>query len=736
MSATLPATDTVTVTIDDIAVQVPKGTLLVEAAKTIQRDIPVYCYHEKLGPAGLCRVCLVEIEGMPKLQIACNTVVTDGMKVHTTNGKVNEGRRAILEFFLLNHPLDCPICDKGGECDLQDYAVAYGQGASRSVDAKSSKPKAVDLGPTIVLDEERCIVCQRCVRFDDIITQETSLRTQDRGVHTIIATASGAPYVSDFSGNVTEICPVGALTSKTYRFKSRPWDNHRTKTSCMQCSVGCAMNVDARLNLIARTMSDPQDRVSDGWLCDRGRYNIGFVTDERRVTQPLLKTEDGSFAQIAWDDAIALWAQKLKAAGGRAGVIGGGRLLNEEAFLAQHLFRAAGIENLDHRAGRQTVVHHDSFATYEELENAKTIVTVGRPPSQLAPILDLRIRKAVSRHGAKLISIGDYAAGSFVPETRATTVAEVTAALADAATPIAIVWDGAMYDGAMPLLHPVLAAHPDALRYVIPEDANGRGADAMGLRPKAGALATRAMLEAARDGGIDVLTILGANVMLRFPDRALAEAGIRGAKFVVATDLFLTETAALADLVLPVCSAFEKSGTTTDLCGEILPVNAAVAAPDNVPADGDLLVMLADALGIALPTVDALERSVHEAVRSKGLPPDVAPNPNPPSVGDGLKLIREAAIFAGGGTLAFNEAIAHLRTAQRATVNPATARKLGLAEGAKVRISAPGSAMVANVPLLVSTRVPEGAVALVDGLGAAPLNLLGETASVTIAMEN
>ena len=161
--------------------------------------------------------------------------------------KANEGRRAVLELLLLNHPLDCPICDKGGECDLQDYSMAYGQGASRLADAKSSKPKAVDLGPTIVLDEERCILCLRCVRFDDIITGERSLRTDDRGAHAIIATATGEPYRSDFSGNVTELCPVGALTSKTYRFKSRPWDNHRTTTTCMQCSVGCQMHVDARV---------------------------------------------------------------------------------------------------------------------------------------------------------------------------------------------------------------------------------------------------------------------------------------------------------------------------------------------------------------------------------------------------------------------------------------------------------------------------------------------------------
>src|SRR5476649_1104198 len=311
MSTTAAATDVVTVTIDGVDVRVPKGTLLVEAAKQIQRDVPVYCYHPKLGPAGLCRVCLVEIEGMPKLQIACNTPVADKMVVHTQSEKSNEGRRAILELLLINHPLDCPICDKGGECDLQDYSMAYGQGASRLADAKSSKPKAVDLGPTIVLDEERCILCLRCVRFDEIITGEQSLRTDDRGAHAIIATASGEPYRSDFSGNVTELCPVGALTSKTYRFKSRPWDNHRTTTTCTQCSVGCQMHVDARQNLVLRTMSVTEDdAISDSWLCDRGRYNVGYVADERRVTQPMLK-RDGNFVQISWDDAIALWARAI-----------------------------------------------------------------------------------------------------------------------------------------------------------------------------------------------------------------------------------------------------------------------------------------------------------------------------------------------------------------------------------------------------------------------------------------
>ncbi|MBV9150035.1 MAG: (2Fe-2S)-binding protein, partial [Candidatus Eremiobacteraeota bacterium] len=334
----------VTITIDGVKLSVPKDTLLVEAAKTIGNEIPVYCYHTKLGPAGLCRICLVEIEGTPKLQIGCNTRVSDGMVVHTRSPRVNDGRRAVLEFFLLNHPLDCPICDKGGECDLQDFSMAYGQGQSRLADPKASKPKAVDLGPTIVLDEERCIVCQRCVRFDDIITGEKSLVVKGRGHRDIIATAADEPYHSNYSGNVTELCPVGALTSKTYRFRSRPWDLQRTRTTCTQCSVGCQMHVDVREGRILRTMSVPADeRISEGWLCDRGRYNIGFYDDTRRLNAPIYK-EDGAWVQVTWQDAIERWAQAIKealaAAGPQAiGVLGGGRLLNEEAYALQHLFR-------------------------------------------------------------------------------------------------------------------------------------------------------------------------------------------------------------------------------------------------------------------------------------------------------------------------------------------------------------------------------------------------------------
>ncbi len=744
MSATLPQTDQVTVTIDGIDVIVPKGTLLVEAAKQINRDVPVYCYHPKLGPAGLCRVCLVEIEGMPKLQIACNTPVADKMVVHTQSDKSNEGRRAILELLLINHPLDCPICDKGGECDLQDYSMAYGQGASRLADAKSSKPKAVDLGPTIVLDEERCVLCLRCVRFDEIVTGEQSLRTDDRGAHAVIATATGAPYRSDFSGNVTELCPVGALTSKTYRFKSRPWDNHRTTTTCMQCSVGCQMHVDARVGAVARTMSVPEDdAISDGWLCDRGRYNVGFLSDERRLTQPLYK-QDGEWVQIGWDDAIGLWANALretiaKNGGASAGAIGGGRLLNEEAFLLQHVHRALGVENLDWRSGRQ---HHafpgTAGGTHVDLEDAQCIITFGRSPAQLAPVLDLRIRKAVRHKGATLIAVGDVVSASAMRSTQAATFADAVKAIPEKTTRIAFVWDGVPTSD-WPDVAEWAARLPAGTvlqTYVTGEQPNARGAEAVGMLPRSDAKDTQAMFEAARDGELGVLALFGVNPALHWPDRALALAALKATPFVVVSDLFLTETAEHATLVLPACSAFEKSGTTTNLAGDVLPVAAGVPAPGEAWADGDMLVALAEALAVALPAPDEIEQRIGVLVsQAPALPAMPMVEPVVPRAmvdKETLRLIAGSAIFTGGGTMAHDPHLGELRSKAEAAIHPQTAAGMALRRGDTVDVSAPGGANLAGLTVALDASVPLGAVLLLDGIPSAPLNALAGAAIVHV----
>jgi NADH-quinone oxidoreductase subunit G len=740
----VPQTDLVTVTIDGVAIQVPKGTLLVEAAKQIDTEIPVYCYHPKLGPAGLCRVCLVEIEGMPKLQIACNTPVADKMVVHTQSDKSNEGRRAILELLLINHPLDCPICDKGGECDLQDYSMAYGQGASRLADAKSSKPKAVDLGPTIVLDEERCILCLRCVRFDEIVTGEQSLRTEDRGAHAIIATASGEPYRSNFSGNTTELCPVGALTSKTYRFKSRPWDNHRTTTTCMQCSVGCQMHVDSRVSTVQRTMSVPEDdAISDGWLCDRGRYNVGFLDDERRLTQPLYKL-NGEWTQIAWDDAIALWATALREAiaedPASAGAIGGGRLLNEEAFLLQYVYRSLGVENLDWRAGRQ----HHAFpgpmgGTHVDLENAEVIVTFGCSPAQTAPVLDLRIRKAVLHKKAKLIAVGDSVPSPGVRAQRVETFADAVKLIPAAAKRIAFVWDGTPSSERVAIMDWVAALPAGTVLHTfLPgEQSNARGAEAVGMLPRGSGSDTTVMFEAARAGKLATLALLGVNPILHYPDRQLALDALSNVPFLVVSDLFMTETAELATLVLPACSAFEKSGTTTNLAGDVLPVNAGVPAPGEAWADGDMFVALAEAMGVTLPAPDEIEQRIRVLISQ---PPDV-PAPAPIEVDapgamverESLRIIIEHSIFAGGGTLAHDVRLAHLRTAARATVHPSTGAAFGVSPGDEIDLLGYGRVTLPGLTVAFDEHVPPGAIVLVDGIPGAPLNALRGTTRVTIS---
>lgn len=664
MTATsAPQTALVSLTIDGVPVTVPKGTLLVEAAKTVKQEIPVYCYHTKLGPAGLCRICMVDIEGMPKLQIACNTVVADGMVVRTRGERVEAARAMVLELFLVNHPLDCPICDKGGECDLQDYAMAYARGSSDVADPKLAKPKAVDLGPTIVLDEERCIVCQRCVRYDDIIAAQRQLVVKDRGVRDIIATASGRPYRHNFTGNVTELCPVGALTSKTYRFRSRPWDLERTQTSCTHCAVGCRQYADVRYGKLLRTMLVEQDRISDGWLCDRGRYNIGFYESPDRLKQPLYR-KGGSWTQIEWDDAFFLWSKAISDAisqrGAQSvGAIGGGRLTNEEAFALARVFRGIGVRNLDWRAGRQRQATPGARGgSIEALDRAQAIVIAGESPEQRAPVLWLRVQKA-ARNGASVFS--------------EESAAKARAAVGDAVR-VALIWDGVDPNVGSSYAQ-AFADLSELSTYITSEQANARGAEAMGMLPASAAgyapaergYDTFEMLEAARNRKLAVLSIFGANPARNAPDAAAVCEALDATPFVVVSELFMTQTAERATLVLPAAGAFEKSGTILNLTGDLLPVSASLRPPDFVRSDFEILCALAVQLGIALPPTPEIERAVIVAATSE--PRDFTLGDSlfgkPPFDGAGAEGSRSTGgdreILSGGGTWLHDPRLAGMR---------------------------------------------------------------------------
>ena len=295
-----------TVTVDDRQVEVPKGTGLVEAAQAAGIEIPVFCYEPRLGPpVGACRMCLVEIEGMPKLQAGCTLTVTDGMVIKTsaTSAKAAEGQEATLEFILVNHPLDCPVCDKGGECPLQDLTFRHGPGNTRMSFAKLTVDKPIPVSPLIALDRERCILCYRCTRFSEDVAEDGQLIARNRGAHTEIATFEDEPYRSPFSGNVVELCPVGALTSTLYRFDARPWDIQNVPTVCTGCAVGCNTSATIREGKVRRILSRNHPEVDRGWLCDKGRYSYPHLRAEDRITTPLRRGKKG-LEEVSWDEAL------------------------------------------------------------------------------------------------------------------------------------------------------------------------------------------------------------------------------------------------------------------------------------------------------------------------------------------------------------------------------------------------------------------------------------------------
>ena len=384
--------------------------MLVDGAKYGDVEIPVFCYEPKLGqPVGACRMCLVEIEGIPKLQTACSTPVKDGMVVHTQTERVHDAQRAVVEFLLINHPLDCPVCDKGGECPLQDITYGWGPGTSRFIEPKRHFRKPLELSPLIAIDRERCILCYRCVRFSQEISEDYQLILLERGAHSFVGTFDGHPYVAPFSGNITELCPVGALTSSAYRFRARPWDIEGAGSVCTLCPPQCNVELTVRDDRVMRVLARDHDEVDDGWLCDKGRYAYQHVHVDERITEPLVREGD-ELMPASWEKALAAAGGALEKAGGSAAALAGGETTNEEAFLLQRLFREGlGSGHLASRAGGElpldvarALADPALQATVPDLEFAHTVLLLDSDPVDDAPILDLRIRKGVRRHGVRL----------------------------------------------------------------------------------------------------------------------------------------------------------------------------------------------------------------------------------------------------------------------------------------------------------------------------------------------
>jgi len=627
----------VTLTIDGREVTAIEGEMLHDAARKGDVEIPVFCYEPKLGaPVGACRMCLVEIEGIPKLQTSCSTPVRDGMVVHTRTDQVKKAQNAVVEFLLVNHPLDCPVCDKGGECPLQDITQGWGPGKSRVIDEKRHFEKPIELSPLVAIDRERCILCYRCVRFSQEVSEDSQLQLLERGDRTYVGTFDDRPYVSPFHGNITDLCPVGALTNYTYRFRARPWDIEQAGSVCTLCPSQCNVSFTVRDEKVKRVIARENPDVDDGWLCDRGRYGFEMFNAAERVTEP--RTKGGN--KVSYEVAIEKAAAGLKARDGRVAAIVGDAS-NEEGFLVQEIVRGAlGSNDIDSRPAEgpdlDTILdlaRPERQAAVADIDEADVILVLGTDPMQSSPILDLRIRKAIRRNGARLVvaterptaldggaeAIARYApgeAGYFVRElTRAldgeeTIATPLAESLRDAAK-VVVVWGERIgANGALALRGLAaklgLAKTEGAGLLEVPEAANARGLREAGVLPDAGpglaALAVQGrgveeIREGLTKGEIDGVILVGVDPLRDFADTTAWTKALDAAEFVVAFSTFATATAAKADVLFPLETHAEKDGTVTHPDGRLQRVRPAAGRPGDIRPGWQTLANLSLAIG-------------------------------------------------------------------------------------------------------------------------------------------
>ncbi len=414
--------DGVTVTIDGFEITVPKGTLVIRAAELLGIQVPRFCDHPLLDPVGACRQCLVHIEGQPKPPASCTTACTDGMVVRTqlTSEVAEKAQRGVMEMLLVNHPLDCPMCDKGGECPLQNQAMSTGRGETRFTGAKRDFAKPVPLSAQVLLDRERCVQCARCTRFADQVAGDPLIELLDRGPREQVGIADGVPFDSYFSGNTVQICPVGALTGASYRFRARPFDLVSTPSVCEHCAAGCRQRTDHRRGAVTRRLAGQDPQVNEEWNCDKGRWAFSYATQPDRLVTPLVRNPDGVLEAASWPAAVAAAASGLLAARGRAGVLTGGRLTLEDAYAYAKFTRLALASNdIDLRARPHSAEEAQFLAghvagrgievSYADLERAPVVLLAGFEPEDESPIVFLRLRKAVRKRGLAIYSLAALA---------------------------------------------------------------------------------------------------------------------------------------------------------------------------------------------------------------------------------------------------------------------------------------------------------------------------------------
>jgi NADH-quinone oxidoreductase subunit G len=631
----------VNITVDGRAVSAPAGTLLIEACKTVGIEVPSFCYYPNLSLQGACRMCLVRIEKMPKLQTACTTGITEGMVVVTDSDEIKQARKSMVELLLGNHPLDCPVCDAGGECELQDMTFSYGAAESKFIDIKNHRDEQ-QWSPVVYFDRPRCILCYRCVRACGEGMDVWALGVDNRGSSSTIVPNFGDHLECEECGMCIDICPVGALTSGAYRYKTRPWEMKHVGTTCTHCADGCKTTLGVRRSdtgmEIVRGDNRDKSGVNGDFLCIKGRYAFDFVKHEDRLTQPLVK-KGGRLVPATWEEAFELVGKKFKEIrdrdGGKAiGVIGSTRTTNEENYLLQKFARVVlGTNNVDHHRTADlpafaSAVHGKSnlTASMRDVATAPAILLIGNDPTNEHPLLAWQIRSNVRLNKARLYIVND---SDIKLRRQAVQVAQVApgkydefvssgmGALAEklrSEQGLVIVFGSEVTGSGVQALAKFAASVPGARLICLADYANSRGAADMGLYPDLlpgyfpvsdadkfkewgtlpaqPGMAIPQMLDAAKLGSLRGLYVVGSNPVGRL---GIEPSALKNT-FLVVQDMFLSETAALADVVLPAANAYEKSGTFTNTCGDIQIVKKAGEVTTTKP-DFEMIVRVADAMG-------------------------------------------------------------------------------------------------------------------------------------------
>jgi NADH-quinone oxidoreductase subunit G len=665
--------ETVDLTINGMAVTAPKGQLVIEAAEEHGVFIPRFCYHPRMQSVGMCRMCIVDIDGGrgATLQPACMIPVAPDMKVDTESEATKKAQDGVLEFLLINHPLDCPVCDKGGECPLQDNAYAYGPGESRFIEEKRHFEKPIPISDLVFLDRERCILCDRCTRFAKEVAGDPLISFVSRGSQTEVNTFPDDPFSSYFSGNTVQICPVGALTAKPFRFKARPWDLEKVESTCTVCAVGCRSTVEVSRNHVLRYQGIDIEPVNWGWLCDKGRFSFEAIDHDDRLEEPLVRTRD-ELIGASWSEAFAAAGEALsKAEPGAIGVLGGARLTNEAAYAWAKLAKGVlGTDNVDCQLGdglpAETVVSLPPATIDEVCARGGTVVVIAGDVKEELPVLFLRLRDAVVSGSVKVIELSpcDSSLTALAAASLRHRPGEAHAAMAallgsdDGADAVrggdleaartmlsgtitAIVGRASIAESPAAVVaaaSALLDAHPATRFLVALRRGNVRGAIDMGLAP--GLLPGRVGLDAGRDwyaaewdrvpaargldatgiltaaaeGHLDVLVLLGADPLADFPDRDLAQRALAGARTVIAVDTYLSDSSRQADVVLAAAGYAEAAGTTTNIEGRISELAQKVTPPGTARADWMIAAELAYRLDADLG-LESVEGIWHEIER-------------------------------------------------------------------------------------------------------------------------